>query len=187
MPPRTRPFIDAVDDDDYIEQVKKIYADQINPGATRLNSDHPEDAKEEKKRKNEEPLSEDEGDRLMVLPDISFNQFREAMYQGQGFRKNIADILGIRLYYVNKVLEKFHRLYVEIQEFEERRLDEAEEALMVQIRLGNPKMIAFLLSTKGKGRGYTDKIEKRELEPPKLRIMPAEKFLEIRDGKISIE
>ena len=199
--PHVNPTTDAVDDADYIEQVKKLYADQINPKLCRnIDSTEEEDpdnlghkgAGERKSRakaktaEEEQPLPEDEEDRITVLPGITYRMFRDAMYAGQGFKNLIAEALHIRIFHVTKVLEKYRKLMVEFEEFEEARIDEAEFQLMGQIRLGNMKAIQFFLGTKGKDRGYTDKLDKTEAEPPKLRIVPAAQYLEkkaLRDEK----
>jgi hypothetical protein len=54
---------------------------------------------------------------------------------------------------------KKHRLESFIKEINELNLDRTESKLLLAIKAGEPWAIKFMLSTKGKHRGYTERME----------------------------
>lgn len=58
-----------------------------------------------------------------------------------------------------------------VEEIEEAAVDRAESALFRLIEEGNVPAVIFFLKTKGKKRGYTEKIDLEAVAPPPVTIV----------------
>ena len=76
-----------------------------------------------------------------------------------GIVSTVADRLGCAWRTAEKYIKKWKSTKRAFEDEGERVLDLAESKMMVAINEGDGRMIRYLLSTKGKGRGYTERQE----------------------------
>ncbi len=83
----------------------------------------------------------------------------EALQETGGLKARAARLLGCTRATVKSYIERYPEIQAALEEAEEDLLDEAESQLREQIRAGQLTAIIFFLKTKGKGRGYTERVE----------------------------
>jgi hypothetical protein len=76
-----------------------------------------------------------------------------------GIVSTIADRLGCAWHTARKQIDKWESTKRAFDDEGERVLDLAESKMMVAINEGDGRMIRYILSTKGKARGYTERQE----------------------------
>lgn len=82
-----------------------------------------------------------------------------AIQEAGGLKNKAARLLGCTRQTVRRYIERYAAIQTALDETEEDLLDEAESQLREQIRAGQLTAIIFFLKTKGKGRGYTERVE----------------------------
>lgn len=87
------------------------------------------------------------------------DKFVEAVQGSGGILSTIAARLGVERYTVARWRDNLPEVQEIIADETEKTLDMAENGLIVAARDGDLKAINFLLSTKGKNRGFTTKVE----------------------------
>jgi hypothetical protein len=95
----------------------------------------------------------------------------DALVKSAGVISLAAKQVGLDRHAVARRISKSAKLRRVQQEVIENVLDMAEGWLMKHIKDGHPYMLKFYLSTKGKGRGYTSKMEigvAPDITPPRI-------------------
>jgi hypothetical protein len=83
----------------------------------------------------------------------------EALRKSGGFVSVAAHALGCDRKTVSRYIAEFPTVRAAYEETNEANLDIAEAKLMQQVRDGDPSQVRFYLRTKGRGRGYGDRME----------------------------
>lgn len=91
-----------------------------------------------------------------VEREVSDEELVAALRDARGFKTVAAKRLGISPATIARRAERSPSLRRAIDDIEEERLDMAESKLLVAINEGQPWAIKFLLSFKGRGRGYVE-------------------------------
>lgn len=99
------------------------------------------------------------GRKLIHNPD----QVIEAIRNTGGIKKDIAARLGVSRWTLDNYIERWAVVRSAYNEECEAVLDLAETKLIEEINLNNFQAIKFILSTKGKHRGY---VERQEITGP---------------------
>lgn len=94
----------------------------------------------------------------------SGNAIREA----KGFLNIAAANLGVGRSTLYRWIEENPKLKEVVEESREVFLDIAESALLKEIEKGNVAAIIFFLKTRGKGRGYSEKINENLSEDEEI-------------------
>lgn len=76
-----------------------------------------------------------------------------------GIISTIADNLNCQWHSAHKYIQKYESAKQAYEDECERMLDTAESELKKLIEKGDPQMIRYILSTKGKKRGFSEKQE----------------------------
>ena len=84
--------------------------------------------------------------------EVSQSEIVTAIHATGGVVSEIAETLGIPLPTLSAKIANSEKLQSELKQ---ARLNYAEDAAMLKIRLGDTKAITFILETLGKERGYT--------------------------------
>jgi predicted transcriptional regulator len=82
-----------------------------------------------------------------------------ALQETGGLKSRAARLLGCTRQTVSRYIDRYAEVREAMEQAEEDLLDEAEDKLREQIRDGQLTAIIFYLKTKGKGRGYTERVE----------------------------
>lgn len=88
-------------------------------------------------------------------------KFAEALKDSGGIITTIANRLGVSRQAIYKYLERFPEFKQDLEDETEKILDMAEISLFSQVKGRDIGATKYLLSTKGKRRGY---VEKQEIE-----------------------
>ena len=102
---------------------------------------------------------------------VTDDMVADALVKSAGVISLAAKQVGLDRHAVARRISKSTRLRKVQQEIIENALDMAEAWLMKHVKDGHPYMLKFYLSTKGKGRGYTSKMEigvAPDITPPKI-------------------
>lgn len=86
-------------------------------------------------------------------------KFLELMVKHDGHITNSIKELGLKLGTYYDWIEKDDEFRASVHEFNEKLLDDAEECVKKNIRINSLDAAKFVLSRKGKGRGWSEKIE----------------------------
>jgi predicted transcriptional regulator len=112
------------------------------------------------------------------MAGTSLKQCEEALRKSGGFISHAAKLLGISTSALSQRVKKYKSLQDVREEAEEMYLDMAETELLKKIRTGSGWAICFFLKTKGKKRGYVERMEVLEDAP-----MPERVTIEIINGR----
>lgn len=86
-------------------------------------------------------------------------QAAEALMRSGGVVAAAARALGVTRSTLHSYINKYATVRAAYEEANETNLDIAEGKLLEQVRAGDPKQIRFYLRTKGRSRGYGDRLE----------------------------
>lgn len=92
-------------------------------------------------------------------PNLSIKTYEKAMRKHKGYVTSIAEELGVCVQAVYQRINHSKKLQQIKEELEEKITDKAEQVLAKQINLENITAVIFHLKTKGKKRGYSEKVE----------------------------
>ncbi|RLI67501.1 hypothetical protein DRO91_10145 [Candidatus Heimdallarchaeota archaeon] len=90
---------------------------------------------------------------------ITPQKFKKALFDSGGIKTTIARKLGVTRKAVYDYLERNPKLKILLKHEEEKILDMAEVSLFAQVKNKDFPATKYILSTKGKDRGYTEKQE----------------------------
>lgn len=82
----------------------------------------------------------------------------DALRRSGGFVSVAAQALGCDRVTVHRYINEFPTVKAAYEETNETNLDVAEAMLMKQVREGDPGQVRFYLRTKGRSRGYGDRL-----------------------------
>jgi hypothetical protein len=90
---------------------------------------------------------------------IGAEKVAEAIRKTGGVLAAAARALGCDRSTIHRYVNDYATVREAYEEANETNLDIAEGKLLEQVRAGDPKQIQFFLRTKGRSRGYGDKME----------------------------
>jgi hypothetical protein len=93
------------------------------------------------------------------MTKINTAKFKKAIKGTRGIITRIAEKLGTTRKSVYEYMEKHPELQNDINQEKERLIDMAEHNLYSRIEENDWKATSFLLSTLGKDRGFTERVE----------------------------
>ncbi len=108
---------------------------------------------------------------------LSKNKFIEAVVDSGGVKTTIANRLGVTRKAIYDYLIRFPELQVYLEQEEEKILDMAEISLFSQVKDQDFSATKYILGTKGRKRGYSEKQEveistsKKEDDPELIKII----------------
>jgi len=91
--------------------------------------------------------------------NLSLKTYEKAMRKHHGYVSSIAEELNVSHQAVYQRINHSKRLQDLQQEIEDKITDKAEQVLAKQINLENMTAVIFHLKTKGKHRGYSERVE----------------------------
>lgn len=114
------------------------------------------------------------------MSKISKTKFRKAVNGSEGILTKIASRMGVSRQSLYVWLDKNKDEKKLIHQESEKISDLAESKLFEKIKNGEAWAIKYFLSTKGKKRGYHDKIEEKDNQENKPFWTPEERQEEIK-------
>lgn len=145
--------------------------------------------RERVKREREERLAErlKKKEERRTAPKIPFKSMEFALRTHGGNISDAAHFLGITAKTLRLKVEKSSRLKEVIQEVTEQLLDFSESVIAQSILSGNVSTSMWYLKTKGKERGYTEKVT-NELELGEKSLRSADELIKaMRESKKELE
>lgn len=104
----------------------------------------------------------------MGQPKKKVNEIENAIREARGFLNVAAVNLGVGRSTLYRWIEGNPKLKEVVEESREVFLDIAESVLLKEIEKGNIAAIIFFLKTRGKGRGYSEKINENLSEDEEI-------------------
>ena len=105
---------------------------------------------------------------------VTFEEFMNAIRGSNGTLTNVANILGISIYFVKQTMTKYKHLLKEFTEFAEERLDNVQNAFYCKALNGDTTAQIFYLKCQGKERGWIEKAEANiQKAPVRVKLVPA--------------
>jgi len=95
----------------------------------------------------------------MAKLKLTRQEIIEAIPKAHGVKEYIASQLGVNRRTVYRYFEKYPDLEQETQEYLDSITDQAEHSLIESVKAGNSWAVRYWLSTRGKHRGYSTKLE----------------------------
>jgi len=95
----------------------------------------------------------------MAKPKLTKQRIIEAIPKAHGIKQAIADRLGVSRMTIHRYFEKHPELEEVALEYIEVVNDKAEHHLIKAVMEGNSWAVRYWLSTRGKHRGYSTKLE----------------------------
>ena len=110
---------------------------------------------------------------------LTVEKILEAVKHSAGVKSEIAKKLGVHRHTIDRYQKKYLTVMLAIGEEENNILDAAESNIFKAINAGDIDVSKWLLSRRGRSRGYSDKvdIEKDHNEPIAI------KFIDVREQK----
>ncbi len=111
---------------------------------------------------------------------ITYAEIKRAIHFSDGQISKVAEELKCTINFVQKMFTKYPTLQKDFDEYIEKSLDFVEGKLMDAIGNGNVQAMIFFLKTKGKGRGFHEKIDVGAgASPVKINVVPANSLAEL--------
>ncbi len=95
----------------------------------------------------------------MAKPKLTKQKIQKAIPECNGVKKYLAERLGVSRRTIYRYFERHPDLEQETQEHLDSITDQAEHHLIESVKAGNSWAVRYWLSTRGKHRGYTTKLE----------------------------
>jgi hypothetical protein len=102
---------------------------------------------------------------------FTYEQLEKAFRAALGIKAQVAKILGCSYKTINNYAVKYPQLDEIRDEMLQQMLDNAELKLQKKISENNLSAVIFFLKTKGKNRGYTERIENTGKEGGAIQII----------------
>ena len=116
---------------------------------------------------------------------INKKKFREALLDSGGVKTTIANRLNVTRKAVYDYIKRNPKLKKELIQEEEKILDMAEVSLFSQVKNKDFGATKYILSTKGKRRGYIERQEIEQTGAPAVFNLIEKSIEEIKDEKFS--
>ena len=120
-----------------------------------------------------------------MAKNIPKSELKKAIEGSGGYMTNIAKKLNCDWHTARRYIEKYN-LQGLVAEQDERMTDLAEMKLIENIKKGDTTAIIFRLKTKGKGRGYVEKVEVEQMNSrPIIQFINVSKLNAINGDQIN--
>lgn len=101
--------------------------------------------------------------RVQGQTDHTYEEVIEAVRKSRGIRKYAAAILGVHRNTILNYEKRWASVRAAFKEAAQSETDEAEFRLGALIRAGNFQAIKYRLGTKGKSRGWVERVEQEQV------------------------